>query len=160
MVTSSFSVRLCENERQAAAVFAAFFFVVEYTIRYSTAGDLVRAFFSKRNKSLKAKDLDAIVSGFAVRFACNLHNTHQCLLGMRVLLSPLSKDMFSGTSYDSNLLVSITTGFFLYDFLISVRDVKTEGLPFVAHGGICLGVYSFGLVTGLMHWFGAGFVLW
>jgi len=95
------------------------------------------------------------------RVVCFIHNVIQIPLGLIILTDEyfysdpaLARDDFS------TLVMAVSAGYFFYDTLECIVNFKTEGPEFLLHGVMCFVVYILLTFTGVMHWFGAGFLMW
>jgi hypothetical protein len=78
-----------------------------------------------------------------------------------VLADPrLAADPVWGVSVASQLMVTVSSGYFLYDLAVCLLRFDTEGPAFLVHALACLFVYGYAVFYGTLHWFGAAFLMW
>lgn len=79
----------------------------------------------------------------------------QIPLGLAVVLDPrLAADPVYGVSRLSLTMVTISSGYFLYDLGCCVTRLHVEGTAFLVHALCCLFVYAYAVFFGTLHWFG------
>lgn len=72
-----------------------------------------------------------------------------------MVLDPrLAADPVYGVSSLSLAMVTISSGYFLYDLGCCVTRLHVEGTAFLVHALCCLFVYGYAVFFGTLHWFG------
>eukprot|EP01023_Acetabularia_acetabulum_P031766 TRINITY_DN29728_c0_g1_i2.p1 TRINITY_DN29728_c0_g1~~TRINITY_DN29728_c0_g1_i2.p1 ORF type:complete len:284 (+),score=27.14 TRINITY_DN29728_c0_g1_i2:42-854(+) len=143
-----------------AALAAITFFVLDGFLKLPPFKSYYLTQFRK-NKSLKENQLDKVISQFSSRVVGAAHNIIQIPLSLYVLQEKkLWENTMHNTSTASEFLVMISCGFFLHDLVMCLMRVQEDGVQFFLHGLACCTAYTFGCVTGLMHWYGAAFLMW
>lgn len=56
--------------------------------------------------------------------------------------------------------MSVAAGYFLYDVLICTFRFGENNLEFLIHAVLCCAAFSYGALSGNLHYFGAAFLMW
>eukprot|EP01026_Neomeris_dumetosa_P037523 TRINITY_DN3040_c0_g1_i7.p3 TRINITY_DN3040_c0_g1~~TRINITY_DN3040_c0_g1_i7.p3 ORF type:complete len:219 (-),score=7.76 TRINITY_DN3040_c0_g1_i7:858-1514(-) len=72
----------------------------------------------------------------------------------------LAENTLYGYSLQSELLVAVSAGFFLHDSVMCWIRLNEEGVAYLVHGISCCYLFIFLLITQVMHWYGAAFLMW
>lgn len=129
-------------------IIALGFLSLDITCRAGPFRTPIRNYFAQKNAKLTKAELNDIVSGSGPRAAVFLHNVVCSILACFVLSIKAHRlDPFYATSTASTLQMMISAGYFLYDAVTSIYDVKREGVEFVVHGVACMTVYNFGFLA-------------
>ncbi|EFN53962.1 hypothetical protein CHLNCDRAFT_53483 [Chlorella variabilis] len=67
---------------------------------------------------------------------------------------------FVGTSPTSQRMVEVASGYFLYDIVLCMLKYSDNGFEFLLHAVVCSCVYTIAAMRGVMHYYGAAFLMW
>jgi hypothetical protein len=96
-----------------------------------------------------------------IRIIGLLHLAVQLPLALAVVLDPaMQRDRLYSTSRRSALMLCISAGYFLHDLYHCLTVFSEWGVPYLLHATLCCSLYSYGAITGCLHYFGAEFLLW
>ncbi|CAL8462016.1 g1547 [Coccomyxa elongata] len=109
--------------------------------------------------SVKLAEVDKAVPHISTRIVSSIHILIQIPLAIMVLLSThLQEDRLYSKSPLTWQLVTTTAGYFLYDFY--VHSVRYEYAANLVHAAAALTVFMTGIYCGVLHYYGAMFLLW
>lgn len=97
------------------------------------------------------------------RVVCFIHNVVQVPLGLMILTNPAfysGKNRVLASDDFSTMVMAISAGYFAYDSIECIVRFEHEGPEFLLHGVFCFIVFTSLAHIRLMHWFGAGFLMW
>jgi hypothetical protein len=72
----------------------------------------------------------------------------------------LARDKLYASNADSVTMMTIASGYFLYDVFICLARFGENGLEFFIHAFLCSLAYGYPILTGHLHRAGAGFLMW
>ncbi|EIE25025.1 hypothetical protein COCSUDRAFT_65066 [Coccomyxa subellipsoidea C-169] len=118
-----------------------------------------RHFRSWAAPGVKLAEVDKAVPHISTRIVSSLHILIQIPLAIIVLLSPdLQADRLYSKSPLTWQLVTTTAGYFVYD--LYVHTVRYEYTANLVHAAAALSVFLTGIYCGVLHYYGAMFLLW
>jgi hypothetical protein len=117
---------------------------------------LERSFADANAKAVRRNVYQAII-----RIIGLLHLAIQLPLAVAVLRDPqMQHDRLYSTSARSGVMLCISAGYFLHDLFNCVTKFSEWGVPYLLHALVCCSLYSYGAITGCLHYYGAMFLLW
>lgn len=109
-------------------------------------------------KDRKWKRLHTQLLGQAVGF---IHNMIQVPLAFAVAMDPkMRSNRMHGVSLTAEVMMVVSSGFFLWDVVFCSFHVEEEGVLFLVHAVACFLTYSYSTVYKFIHFYGAAYLLW
>eukprot|EP01023_Acetabularia_acetabulum_P063112 TRINITY_DN7885_c0_g1_i2.p1 TRINITY_DN7885_c0_g1~~TRINITY_DN7885_c0_g1_i2.p1 ORF type:complete len:271 (-),score=6.80 TRINITY_DN7885_c0_g1_i2:293-1105(-) len=143
-----------------ACTSALLFFCLDLALQTNPSRVLLRSCFLQNSK-LSEDGVQKAVSQLIARIVGAVHLMIQIPLAFIVLSQEeLAQNTMFGHSNYSEMLVAVSTGFFLHDCVMCWIRLNEEGAAYLIHGCCCCYTFSFFLVTQNMHWYGAAFLMW
>ena len=83
-----------------------------------------------------------------------LHATQLPLATMTVMDSSLQHDRIYGSSAASTLMVTVSAGYFMHDLIVCSLRLHIEGPTYLLHASCAFAVFSYGVYSGAMQYYG------
>jgi len=129
--------------------------MVGWTAMYFLGKLLLPAFdfYRKFDPVRQYKTRGLVPSTAFIAFSCGLSvyiiNSDKELQGMRL----------NGATELSSFIISVATGYFIYDSLVIGMHLKHDGVAYLVHGILCLFTYGIAAVYHVYHYYGPVFLL-
>lgn len=116
--------------------------------------------FKFKIPNLTHEKVNSLVGRVSNHIMSIIHCMIQIPLGLYALKqTELDLDRFHGSSAAGYACFAIASGYFLVDVILMLFR-QYEGPLLMMHGVFCFALYSYGMSTGLMQYYGAAFILW
>ncbi|KAL3141733.1 hypothetical protein ABBQ32_004415 [Trebouxia sp. C0010 RCD-2024] len=136
------------------------FTYVEHLLTRGPAGSYLESLF-KSNKTLLASQIRPAVRQAATNMVGMLHVLIVVPLAIATLTDPrMIKDRLYNTSPTSTTMLAIASGYFVHDLVVCTKQLSTWGPAYLLHALFCSLLYCYGLLSGVLHYYGAMFLLW
>ncbi|KAI7837854.1 hypothetical protein COHA_008342 [Chlorella ohadii] len=145
---------------ERAAVFALAFLGVDlFFCRGPLRGPLLRL-FSQGGQSKESQR--RFLSQLAAKLIGIVFLSAIMPLAFQALADPAlaGGDRFRDTTPVSWRMVEIGSGYFLYDIIICLLKFSDNGFEFMLHAVVCCSVFLTATAKGVMHYYGAAFLMW
>lgn len=142
------------------AFIAVFFTIIQQALKRGPSRQALCTIFQKASKG-KLTDAEGLklAKQAEARIVGALHISIQIPLAFYVLRQrELWPDKLHTHTPYSTLLAKISAGYFLHDLGFCVAT--KEGWPYTLHAACCSSVYIYAACFGVMHYYGAGFLMW
>ncbi|KAG2489948.1 hypothetical protein HYH03_011579 [Edaphochlamys debaryana] len=110
---------------------------------------------------LEPKKAKGVATQTVSRIIGSIHNTIQVPLGVMMLLDArFRSDRVHFHTPLSYAVCYISAGYFLHDLVFCIIRYHLEGPFYLIHALVCHSAYSFGAISGYLHYHAAGFLMW
>jgi hypothetical protein len=140
--------------------FALFFLLTELALKKSPTGAwLIQGF--KSNPKNKPEKIPKYVRQAFTNIGGAIHLAVAVPLAIYVMQQPETlRDRLHASTPASTVMIAFSAGYFMHDLFTCVRWFDEWGWPFLMHGLFCTILYTYGLITGHLHFYGGMFLLW
>jgi hypothetical protein len=168
-INRTFALDAWSAQKAAVGISAvALFFAAAEAVCHALLRPTIGRRLSRGNAKLarEPKRLRAKVTSAVTKIVGNIHNCVAVPVALAVLLSPRVGGAAVGTarihaaSPLSLFMCVFSSGYFTYEILEVLMRFSENGPAFLVHAVSCWFVYFFACFRYVLHWHGAGFLLW
>ncbi|GMH36062.1 hypothetical protein BSKO_03930 [Bryopsis sp. KO-2023] len=143
-----------------AGLAAAFFASIYYYCDKGSLRPTLQNVFKWKTPNLTYDKLDSLVARVSNHIMSIIHCMIQIPLALYAVKQPeLDMNRFHGTSAAGYACFAIGAGYFLIDVSLMLFR-QYEGALLMMHGVFCFTLYTYGMLTGCMQYYGTAFILW
>eukprot|EP00192_Tetraselmis_astigmatica_P011321 CAMPEP_0117689328 /NCGR_PEP_ID=MMETSP0804-20121206/24419_1 /TAXON_ID=1074897 /ORGANISM="Tetraselmis astigmatica, Strain CCMP880" /LENGTH=357 /DNA_ID=CAMNT_0005502069 /DNA_START=283 /DNA_END=1357 /DNA_ORIENTATION=- len=141
-------------------VATGFFMGCELLLRAPPAKRWITAQLTKPGEVLDEKQKAILFQQATSRIVAEVFNIVALPLAILVLTDPaMWEDRLRSNSVISNVLIMFCSGYFIHDTFVCGSQVHHEGFLYLFHAVSCMSIYTYGMISGLQHLYGAVFIL-
>jgi len=130
---------------------------------FCKTGSIARTFTNLFRTSKKTNDrqVPRDVAQAIVKVIGMIHLAIQIPLAWSVIADPsMQKDRLHSSNPRSDFMLIFSAGYFLHDAVTCIRNFEDWGPAYLLHAVSCCTLYSYGALSGSLHYYGAAFLLW
>ncbi|EFJ41140.1 hypothetical protein VOLCADRAFT_98909 [Volvox carteri f. nagariensis] len=115
----------------------------------------------KADAKTQLKKAKGAATQAVARLVGSIHNSIQVPVGLLILMeASFQSDRVYANSSLSYAMCYLSAGYFLHDLIMCAMRFALEGPLYTIHALACHLAYTFGAVTGFLHFHGAAFLMW
>lgn len=144
-----------------AAAIIATAVALETLQRALCQGRLRNVLVSLLGRGQSREQLSRDVYQAVIRIIGFMHLAVQLPVAMSVLRDPhMGLSKLYARTVTSQAMLLLSGGYFLHDLYSCVTRFRDWGSAYLLHSLVCCTLYSYGALTGFLHYYGAVFLLW
>ncbi|KAI3431524.1 hypothetical protein D9Q98_004574 [Chlorella vulgaris] len=145
---------------ERVGAFALAMLLLDFFIAYGPFGGLSLRVFNQDEPGTPAAR--RFLSQLAAKVVGILFLAAVFPIAFHVLLDPELRDgaHFTDISHASQRMVEVASGYFVYDLIICLMKLNDNGFAFLIHAVVCFTVFTVAAFKGVLHYYGAAFLMW